>query len=123
MAGPPAPGSYPASYLYAHPGALNAITSGSDGTCSPSYLCTAGAGYNGPAGMGTPSGVAALAAAGARPVAVTGTNGTTWVFAHGTDGSLQADSLPSGSSSWSGLTSLGGDFPGYPAALAGSGGS
>ena len=44
------------------------------------------------------------------------------MFVHGTDGSVEADSLPSGSSTWSGLTSLGGNFPAYPAALAGSGG-
>jgi hypothetical protein len=122
LAGPPAPGTYPASYLYDHPGALNAITSGSNGTCSPSYLCTAGPGYNGPAGMGTPSGTAALGTTGAKPAAITAPNGTSWVFVHGTDGSIEADSLPSGSSTWSGLTSLGGDFPAYPAALAGTGG-
>ena len=96
LAGPPAPGTYPASYLYGTPGARNAITSGSNGTCSPSYLCTAGAGYNGPAGMGTPSGVPALGTAGAKPAAVTAPNGTSWVFARGTDGSIEADSLPSG---------------------------
>ena len=122
LAGTPAPDSYPVSYLYAAPGGLNAITSGSNGTCSPSYLCTAGAGYNGPAGMGTPAGVAALGATGAKPAAVTAPNGTSWVFVRGTDGSIQADSLPSGSTTWSGLTSLGGDFPAYPAAMAGSGG-
>jgi hypothetical protein len=122
LAGPPAPGTYPASYLYGTPGALYAITSGSNGTCSPSYLCTAGTGYNGPAGMGAPGGVAALSASGARPAAVTTPGGTSWVFARGTDGSIQADSLPSGSSTWSGLTSLGGDFPAYPGAVAGDGG-
>jgi hypothetical protein len=122
LAGPPAPGTTPASYLYQHSGALNAITSGSDGSCSPAYLCTGGAGYNGPAGMGTPAGAAALATPGARPAAVTGVDGTSWAFARGTDGSIQADALPSGSSTWSGLTSLGGNFPGYPGALAGRGG-
>jgi hypothetical protein len=29
------------------------ITSGSDGTCSPSYLCAAGVGYDGPSGIGS----------------------------------------------------------------------
>jgi hypothetical protein len=122
LAGPPAPDTTPAAYLYDTPGALYAITSGSNGTCSPSYLCTAGTGYDGPAGMGTPSGVAAFGTTGARPAAVTAPNGTSWVFARGTDGSVQADSLPSGSSTWSGLTSLGGNFPAYPGALAGNGG-
>lgn len=122
LAGSPAPGTVPASYLYEHPGALNAVTSGSNGTCSPSYLCTAGSGYNGPAGMGTPSGADAFATMGARPAAIVGTNGTSYVFVHGTDGSIDVDSLASGSSTWSGLSSLGGDFQNYPAAVAGGGG-
>jgi subtilase family serine protease len=46
----------PASYAYANPSALYDVTSGSDGGCSPSYLCTAGAGYDGPTGLGTPGG-------------------------------------------------------------------
>lgn len=44
------------SYPYAHTSALNDVTSGSNGTCSPSYLCTAGTGYDGPTGLGTPNG-------------------------------------------------------------------
>ncbi len=48
----------PASYLYAAPSALYDVTSGSDGSCSPtsSYLCIAGPGYDGPTGLGTPGG-------------------------------------------------------------------
>ena len=49
-----------ASTLYANPGSLNDVTSGSDGGCSPSYLCTAGAGYDGPTGLGTPNGLGAF---------------------------------------------------------------
>lgn len=45
---------------YAHTSALYDITSGSNGTCSPSYLCTAGPGYDGPTGLGTPNGTAAF---------------------------------------------------------------
>lgn len=40
------------------------VTSGSNGTCSPSYLCTAGPGYDGPTGMGTPNGAAMLGGSG-----------------------------------------------------------
>lgn len=40
--------------------ALRDITSGSNGTCSPSYLCTAGVGYDGPTGLGVPNGVAVV---------------------------------------------------------------
>jgi subtilase family serine protease len=49
-----------AAYVYAHAGALYHVTSGSNGTCSPAYLCTAGSGYNGPAGLGTPNGTGAF---------------------------------------------------------------
>jgi subtilase family serine protease len=52
-----------AGSVYANPSALNDVTSGSNGSCGGSYLCTAGAGYDGPTGLGTPNGVAAFAAA------------------------------------------------------------
>jgi subtilase family serine protease len=45
---------------YRHTSALNDVTSGSNGSCSPSYLCTAVAGYDGPTGLGTPNGVTAF---------------------------------------------------------------
>jgi N-acetylneuraminic acid mutarotase len=63
LAGAPAAGTNPASYPYANASALNDVTSGSnyDVYCS-SYLCTAGPGYDGPTGLGTPDGVAAFSA-------------------------------------------------------------
>lgn len=36
------------------------VTSGSNGTCSISYICNAGVGYDGPTGWGTPNGVTAF---------------------------------------------------------------
>jgi hypothetical protein len=36
------------------------VTSGSNGSCGSSYLCTAKSGYDGPTGWGTPEGVAAF---------------------------------------------------------------
>jgi hypothetical protein len=62
LAGTPLPGTTPASYPYANPSALNDITTGSNATygCSITYLCTAGPGYDGPTGLGTPDGVAAF---------------------------------------------------------------
>jgi subtilase family serine protease len=60
LAGTPAYNSYPASYLYAHKSSLYDITSGSNGYCSPSYLCTAKVGYDGPTGLGTPNGIGAF---------------------------------------------------------------
>lgn len=80
LAGTPGSSDYPAKYPYEHPGGtyttpgnaytspvgLNNITSGSNGTCSVSYLCTAGAGYNGPGGLGSPSGTVSLTANGGQ---------------------------------------------------------
>ena len=37
---------------YGNPAALHDVTGGSNGSCSPSYLCTAGTGYDGPTGLG-----------------------------------------------------------------------
>lgn len=64
LAGAPGANAYPASYLYADPSSLNDVTSGSNGSCGGSYLCTAGSGYDGPTGLGTPDGTAAFAAGG-----------------------------------------------------------
>jgi Putative Ig domain len=63
LAGTPAAGSNPASYPYFDTSGLKHVSSGTDdgtGTCSPNYLCTAGPGYNGPTGWGTPDGTAAF---------------------------------------------------------------
>jgi N-acetylneuraminic acid mutarotase len=59
-AGPVAKSTYANSYPYAHTDSLNDVTSGSNGTCTPAYLCTAGPGYDGPTGLGTPNGTAAF---------------------------------------------------------------
>ena len=53
-------GGYPSSTPYAHVGSLFDVTSGSNGSCSGSYLCTSGAGYDGPTGLGTPNGTGAF---------------------------------------------------------------
>ncbi|MCT9077212.1 S53 family peptidase [Streptomyces fulvoviolaceus] len=62
LAGTPGSSDYPASYPYAAAGtsALNDVTSGNNGTCSTSYYCTAGTGYDGPTGWGTPEGIDAF---------------------------------------------------------------
>jgi hypothetical protein len=61
LAGTPAAGSYPASYPYSQTASLFDVTSGSNGSCSPSVLCTAGTGWDGPTGLGSPDGAAAFA--------------------------------------------------------------
>ncbi|WP_371670499.1 peptidase S8 [Streptomyces sp. NBC_00289] len=62
LAGTPSSGSYPAKFPYTAAGtsALNDVTSGNNGTCTTSYLCTATSGYDGPTGWGTPEGVSAF---------------------------------------------------------------
>jgi subtilase family serine protease len=48
------------SFSYSYVTSLNDVTSGSNGNCSPAYLCTAGAGFDGPTGLGTPNGAGAF---------------------------------------------------------------
>jgi subtilase family serine protease len=48
------------SYPYSHTSSLFDVTSGSNGSCGGSYLCTAKAGYDGPTGLGTPNGTGAF---------------------------------------------------------------
>ncbi|ROT32490.1 carboxypeptidase regulatory-like domain-containing protein [Micromonospora sp. HM5-17] len=61
LAGTPLPGSYPVTYPYRADkrGHLFDITEGSNGWCD-TVLCTAGPGWDGPTGVGSPNGVAAL---------------------------------------------------------------
>ena len=54
-------GANPAQDIYQHTANFYDVTSGKDASsCSPSYLCTAGTGYDGPTGIGTPNGIAGL---------------------------------------------------------------
>jgi subtilase family serine protease len=53
-------GTGTAQSLYGNTAALFDVTSGSNGSCGGSYLCTAGAGYDGPTGLGTPNGFSAF---------------------------------------------------------------
>ncbi len=48
------------SIPYAHTSNLHDVTSGSNGSCGGSYLCTALSGYDGPTGFGTPNGTSAF---------------------------------------------------------------
>jgi subtilase family serine protease len=50
-------------YVYGHASygsTLFDVSSGSNGSCGGSYLCTAGTGYDGPTGLGTPDGAGAF---------------------------------------------------------------
>jgi len=48
------------NFPYTHASSLTDVTSGSNGSCSPSQLCTARVGWDGPTGLGTPNGVGAF---------------------------------------------------------------
>jgi subtilase family serine protease len=48
------------SYPYANTSKLFDVTSGSNGSCGGSYLCTGEVGYDGPTGLGTPDGSGAF---------------------------------------------------------------
>jgi subtilase family serine protease len=60
LAGAPSAGTLPSSDIYKHTSSLFDVTTGSLGSCSPAYLCTAETGYDGPTGWGTPDGTAAF---------------------------------------------------------------
>src|SRR5262245_16123072 len=60
-------GTYPSSFPYANPSSLFDVTSGSNGFCGGSYVCTAKPGYDGPTGLGTPIGTAAFDSPGGQP--------------------------------------------------------
>jgi len=48
------------SYPYSHTSSLNDVTSGSNGSCGGTYLCTGVVGFDGPTGLGTPNGTGAF---------------------------------------------------------------
>jgi subtilase family serine protease len=50
----------PASLAYTKAKSLFDVTSGSNGSCGGTYLCTGGRGYDGPTGNGTPNGAGAF---------------------------------------------------------------
>jgi len=50
----------PTSTTYTNASSLNDVKSGSNGSCGGTYLCTAGVGYDGPTGLGTPNGTSAF---------------------------------------------------------------
>ncbi|MEU3844273.1 putative Ig domain-containing protein [Streptomyces sp. NPDC028635] len=89
LAGTPGTTDYPAKYPYQHTGNLYDVTSGSNGSCSTSYFCTAGAGYDGPTGWGTPNGTAAFTAGTSTGNTVTVTNPGSQSTATGSSASLQ----------------------------------
>jgi subtilase family serine protease len=97
LAGTPAAGTYPSSYPYSHTANLFDVTSGSNGSCSPAYLCTGEVGYDGPTGLGTPNGTAAFTNGGSTGNTVTVTSPGNQTTTVGTAVSLQIHATDSAS--------------------------
>jgi Putative Ig domain/Fibronectin type III domain len=77
LAGTPGASVNPNAYPYSHTSSLYDVTSGNNGTCSPGVLCTAGTGWDGPTGLGTPNGSAAFNGANIISVTNPGTQTST----------------------------------------------
>ncbi|MGQ4478208.1 putative Ig domain-containing protein [Streptomyces sp. SAS_276] len=97
LAGTPGSSDYPAKYPYSHTGNLYDVTSGNNGSCSPSYFCTAGTGYDGPTGWGTPDGTAAFTSGTTTGNTVTVTNPGSQSTVTGSAASLQIKASDSAS--------------------------
>jgi hypothetical protein len=101
LAGTPTSTTKPPSTPYAHTANLNDVTSGNNGSCSPAALCTAGAGWDGPTGLGTPNGTTAFGGTGGggggNTVTVTNPGSKTGTV--GTATSLQISATDSGGAS------------------------
>jgi hypothetical protein len=71
-----------AEVFYRQPETTFDVTKGSNGECGGSYLCTAGTGYDGPTGMGSPDGVPRVLAVaeGSSPVVTHDSSGNQWVY-------------------------------------------
>lgn len=99
LAGTPSSSTVAPSLPYAHTANLNDVTSGSNGSCSPSALCTATTGWDGPTGLGTPNGTAAFGGSsggGGGTNTVTVTNPGSQTGTVGTAKSLQIQASDSG---------------------------
>jgi hypothetical protein len=98
LAGTPGSSDYPASYPYSHSGNLFDVTSGSNGSCG-APICTAGSGWDGPTGLGTPNGTAAFAA-GTTSGSVTVTNPGSQTGTVGTAAGLTLSASGGSSYTW-----------------------
>ena len=97
LAGTPGSSDYPAKYPYSHTSNLYDVTSGNNGSCTTSYFCTAGTGYDGPTGWGTPDGTAAFTSGTTTGNTVTVTNPGSQSTVTGSTASLQISATDSAS--------------------------
>ena len=97
------PGVQPPSLPYRNPAVLNDVVSGSNGSCFGSYLCTAGPGYDGPTGLGTPNTAVAFSASNSPPP-VTAPSAPTGLTAAAGDGAVQLSWTPPASTGGAAVT-------------------
>src|SRR5580704_3537033 len=90
-------GNNAADSIYTHTGNLYDVTTGSNGSCSSSLLCTAKTGYDGPTGWGTPDGLTAFQSTSTTGNTVTVTNPGSQTGTVGTAASLQISASDSAS--------------------------
>jgi hypothetical protein len=84
LAGPPSTTVNPATLPYRNAHSLNDVTSGTNGTCSSRYLCTATTGWDGPTGLGTPNGLTAFTLGRGAHTTLAGQTGSPGYPGHGT---------------------------------------
>jgi subtilase family serine protease len=70
---------------YSHTSSLHDVTSGSNGSCGGSYLCTAKVGFDGPTGLGTPNGLGAFTVGAPAPDFTLGVTPSSRTVTQGTD--------------------------------------
>jgi Putative Ig domain len=90
-------GDNAADSIYTHTSNLYDVTSGSNGSCGSSILCTAKTGYDGPTGWGTPDGLTAFQSTSSTGNTVTVTNPGSQTGTVGTAASLQITATDSAS--------------------------
>jgi subtilase family serine protease len=90
-------GNNAADSIYTHTSDLYDVTSGSNGSCGGSILCTAAVGYDGPTGWGTPDGLTAFESNSTTSNTVTVTNPGSQSGTVGTAASLQISASDSAS--------------------------
>jgi hypothetical protein len=90
-------GDNAADSIYTHTSNLYDVTSGSNGSCGGSILCTAATGYDGPTGWGTPNGLTAFQSTSTTGNTVTVTNPGSQTGTVGTAASLQIHATDSAS--------------------------
>jgi subtilase family serine protease len=90
-------GENAADSIYTHTSNLYDVTTGSNGSCGSSLLCTAKTGYDGPTGWGTPDGLTAFQSNSTSSNTVTVTNPGNQTTTAGTAVSLQINATDSAS--------------------------